>query len=165
MKYYISYFWNIRNLSRNAVPLSTALSDPTYFHNGLGKRYQYVDKKGIYNGLRCEMLAPGPQLAGLCCGDCAEKKKDCAFLKGYREQLDKINFEDFIKRTEVLCKKVGDFLNVEDPFPVFLVHEAPSNPCSERWALFDWLAENGIQVEEYPIPPKKSHKLKRQYFF
>ena len=42
-----------------------------------------------------------------------------------------------------------------EPHIILLVHEAPSNPCSERWALLDWFSENGIAAQEYPIPKKE----------
>lgn len=162
MKIYISYFWNIRNFAINAIPISTAKSDPPYYHNFKGKDYQFIDKKGIYNGLRCEMLTPGNQLSGLCDGKCPEISTDCTFLNGYRAQLNKIDFNDFIKRTENLCNKVAEYINVTNPVAVFVVWEAPNNPCSERHVLFGWFAENGVQVEEYPVPAKKSAKPKRQ---
>lgn len=149
-------------MPNQAIPISTSRSDPAYFHNNCGKQYQFIDKRGVYNGLRCEMLAPGNQLSGLCNEKCSEISTDCAFLTGYRVQLDKIDFDDFIKRTENLCNKVAEYLGVADPLAVFVVWEAPDNPCSERLVLFDWFAENGIQVEEYPIPVKKSAKSKRQ---
>lgn len=162
MKIYISYYWNIRNFAKNAIPISTSRSDPAYYHDFKGNRHQYIDRRGIYNGLRCEMLAPGDQLSGLCLGTCEIPNADCAFLTGYREQLDKIDFNDFIKRTETLCNKVADYVGITDPVAVFIVHEAPSNLCSERGVLFDWFAENGVQVEEYPVPVKRSAKPKRQ---
>lgn len=163
---YISYFWNVRNFNPNCIPISSALSDPKWYHDNRGKDYQYIDKNGVYCGLRCEMLVPGPQLSGYCGASCkGTGNKNCPFLLGYREQLNKINFNDFIERTEILCEKVGNFLGVIDPVPVFLVHEAPGNPCSERFPLFDWFAENGVQVEEYPVPVKKSSKPKRQMIF
>ena len=41
--------------------------------------------------------------------------------------------------------------NGEEPEIVLLVHEAPNNPCSERWPLFEWFKKHGIDAKEYPI--------------
>ena len=34
MKFYISYFYQIRNFSPNMIPISTTVSDPDWFHKG-----------------------------------------------------------------------------------------------------------------------------------
>lgn len=128
MKIYTSYFWNIRNLPKNCIPISTALSDPAYFHDFQCKQYQFVDKRGVYNGLRCELLNPRAQLSGLCAGACEIKDLNCHFLTGYKKQLDEIDFDNFMQRLENLCTKVGRFMEIEDELiAVLLVHEAPSN--------------------------------------
>lgn len=166
MKIYTSYFWNIRNLPKNCIPISTALSDPAYFHDFRGKQYQFIDKRGVYNGLRCELLNPGAQLSGLCVGACEIPNSDCRFLTGYKKQLDEINFDDFMRRLKDLCTKVGKFLGIEDEaIAVLLVHEVPSNPCSERGPIQEWFKEHGVEVEEYPVPEKRSGKPKRQEIF
>ena len=77
-------------------------------------------------------------------------------MRHYREQLDALDFADMMRRFESIAQRV--VTNGEEPEIVLLVHEAPTNPCSERWALFDWFKEHGIEVSEYPIPIKRSQK-------
>lgn len=161
MKVYISYFWNVRNLPHWAIPISTAKFDPAWYHNGKDPSHQFIDARGVYNGLRAEVFVPNNKLEGLCGGSCGKQSPECAFLTGYREQLDQLDFVDITKRLEDLTIKVADYmeLGATDPIcPVLLVHEAPDNKCSERWALMDWFYEHGVLLEEWPVPPKRKKK-------
>ena len=79
-------------------------------------------------------------------------------MKRYREQLDALDFADMMRRFDSMAQRV--VTNGEEPEVVLLVHEAPDNPCSERWALFDWFRQHGIEVNEYPVPAKKKPKQK-----
>ena len=58
MKFYTSYFYQIRNFTPNMIPLSTACGDPLWFHKGMDNGYTFFDKNGVINGLRAEMLHP-----------------------------------------------------------------------------------------------------------
>ena len=52
-------------------------------------------------------------------------------------------------RTERLCQYVKDFVGFEeDPIAVFIVHEAPDNPCSERAAIQEYFRSHGVECEE-----------------
>lgn len=164
-KIFTSYFYQVRFFTPNMIPISTSVFDPIWFHEGKGSGYQYVDKRGIYCGLRCPMLAPEEELRGMCRGNCGESAdpRSCTFLTSYKKQLNKINFTDFLERTEKLCQQVANFLSVkENPIPVFLVHEATTNPCSERGPLLEWLNEHGIEAEEWQYLGQRSTKSKRQ---
>lgn len=139
------------------VALSTGHSDPPYFHDGRGKSYVFRDKRGVMNGLRAEPFVPNVEGE---CGRCNKDSNKCNFLKNYKKQLDKLDFDDMMRRFESIAERVSP--GVEEPEVVLLVWEAPDNPCSERVVLFDWFQEHGVKVEEYPIPAKKSAKPKRQ---
>ena len=48
-------------------------------------------------------------------------------------------------RLEEKCKA----LFTEEVVFVLLVHEAPSNPCSERQPLIEYFREHGIDLQEF----------------
>ena len=133
------------------IPLSTALSDPKWYHANKTKNHFFKDKRGIYNGLRAEPFMPGPLCEGLCRGSCDPRIPDkCQFLKTYRAQLDRLDFDEIIKRFE----RLGNFIQekekfVEEPIMVLIVHEAYDNPCSERWVIQDWFRDHGYDIQEF----------------
>lgn len=137
MKIYTSYFYGIRFFKPNMIPISTAKWDPKWFHQNNGQDYVWVDKNNVINGLRAEVFAPGPVASSLCHGGCDPKDpNNCAFLRAYDYQLSQLNYNDIIKRTEDLCERVRTATQFEgEPIAVFIVHEAPDNPCSERAAI------------------------------
>lgn len=149
MKIYTSYFYQIRFFTPNMIPFSTAVWDPRWYY----KNHQgdwYIDGRGVINGLRAEPFAPGPQLQGLCRGACIPgHPADCSFLEGYWNQLNQLNFDNIMTRTETLCNKVAQYCNQTNPIAVFIVHEAASNPCSERGQIQKWFKKNGIECEEW----------------
>ena len=52
-----SYFYQIRNFTRNMIPISTAVWDPAWYHN-FTKDYSHLfyDSRNILNGLRLEKI-------------------------------------------------------------------------------------------------------------
>ena len=148
MKIYTSYFYNIRFLKPYQIPLSTAIWDPKWFHNGLGNSEVFLDKNGVINGLRLEELNPGSCHADGC--PCKEKNYlDCWFLKSYRAGLRNIDFKALYEKLETFAlgwKEIAKF--EEEPEIILIVYETPGNPCSERVPIQEWFAENGIKVEE-----------------
>ena len=156
MKLAISYFYQIRFFKPYMIPVSTAVSDPQWYHNFQDKNYIFLDKRGIANGFRCELLHGDETCSGLCFGRkyCLDNPNNCLFLKQYRKQLDKINILDFLKETSNFAKRVKKWMGFkEEPMVVFIVHEAPSNKCSEREVLLKYFADNHIDCceLEYPI--------------
>lgn len=145
MKIYTSYFYQVRFFTPNMVPISTAKFDPKWFK-------RCIDKNGVMNGLKARVFAPGPECEGLCRGpqNCLNLPDNCPFLKTYWNQLSKLNFKDILERTQNLCNRVCAALECsEEPIAVFLFHEAPNNPCSERIIFQKWFAENGLVVPEW----------------
>lgn len=148
MKFFISYFWNVRNINPNAICLSTAKWDPHWFYNGKQGNV-YRDRRGVMNGLRAEPFVPNCEYSD-------------RFIEDYKKQLDALDFDNMMNRFKSIAERVSP--NEPDPEIVLLVHEAPDNPVSERFPLFEWFAEHGIQAQEYPVPDKKSVKPKRQVY-
>lgn len=160
MKFYISYFYAVRFMKPQTIPLSTAVWDPFWFY----KHQQgnvYVDKNGVMNGLRATPFVP--IYHGGCEGCDKTNQSTCKFMQEYRKQLKALDFNDMMKRFESIAARV--YQGAEEPEIVLLVHEAPNNPCSERWVLFDWFKEHNIEIQEYPLPQKKANKSKQIYRF
>ena len=160
MKILTSYFFAIRYMPRYYLPISTALWDPKWYHENKGKNHVYIDKNGVLNGLRCDLLAPGPTCENLCHGaPCSSNSTNCKFLINYTQQLNEIDVKDFLQRLDRLKGAAADYLNKEksildstlfggDLQPVFMFHETPENPCSERRPFTKW-ASQFADVEEF----------------
>ena len=140
------------------IPVSTAVSDPAWYHNfTYDKTFTFLDKRGIVNGLRCEELHGNKNCDGLCLGknNCKTKNpNECLFLKTYKQQLEKMNINNFIRRAENSLQKIKQQVGFkEEPLLVLMVHEAPSNECSERKILLEYFNSKGIECKEldYPI--------------
>ena len=157
MKFKISYFYHVRNLTPNQVPVSTAMFDPKWFHNFKGNNHIFVDKRGMINGLRIFTLAPDETCNGSCHGrdKCLMMPDSCDFLRQYRYQLFKLDFEKVIETLEqnvkYILEKNPKYDGKEEPECILMVYETPSNPCSERVALQEWFVFNGRVLEEFTI--------------
>lgn len=157
MKFYVSYFYAVRFMKPNTVALSTAMSPPKWFG-----RKPYWDKRGVMNGLTATPFVPVLHQEGESCGNCCHDAQQCEVTRNYKAQLAQLDFEDMMQRFESIAARV--VTNGEEPEIVLLVHEAPDNPCSERWALFEWFHSHGIDAQEYPISRVK-RKVEKTYNF
>lgn len=153
MKYYISYFYNIRHFPKEILPLSTAHFDPKWFHPASNPKGYFKDKRGIWNGFRVPALSPGPSCDGQCSGPngCKQEPGSCDFLKNYRKQLSEIDFPKFIQNVQDLIHRFEGYEHVKDASPCFLVYEKPDNPCSERQAIVELFEKNGYSLEEWHL--------------
>ena len=158
MRLATSYFYQVRNFKPNMIPISTAVSDPMWYHKGYDKSVQFYDSNGIVNGARCELLVPGRDLQGLCNGQkaCAiQDHSNCPFLQSYAYQLSQLPRETFLSYLDKMVKWVKTYTNIEikDLVLVFLVYEKYDNPCSERQAILDYIRSIGLEIHEldYPI--------------
>lgn len=142
MKIYTSYFAQLRKFPPNLVGLSTAAWNPKW--RPMGK-----DKRGVIC-VDCPPFKPGRGCEGLCNGKCDPKHpQDCAFLKAYKAQLDKLNLISINQSLGTLADEIAKHEKLNSIDFAFLVYEAPSNPCSERWAIQQWFKEHGIEIEEW----------------
>ena len=142
MKIYTSYFAQLRKFPPNLVGLSTAVWNPKW--RPMGK-----DKRGVIC-VDCPPFKPGHECEGLCNGKCEPKHpEDCAFLKAYKAQLDKLNITRIQNSLGKLAKQISYDEGLQDIDFAFLVYETPSNPCSERIAIQQWFREHGMPIEEW----------------
>ena len=154
---YVSYFYQIRFFKRWMIPVSTAVWDPKWYHENQNQNHTFVDKRGVLNGVRINPLVPNETCNNLCRGIEACQTKDpntCAFLSKYYEQLQEIDFRDFMNKLESHLMPLANKLDLpRDPMAIFIVHEVPSKICSERQMLIKWFESNGVPLTEldYPI--------------
>ena len=154
MKLRLSYFYQIRNFKPNMIPMSTALSDPAWYHDFKDKDYIFTDKRGILNGLRLHPIIVQGNNGS--CG-CPCEKKDptrCPFVSNYEHELELIDLPKMMKGITDFCNNYCQQNNIkEEPIAVLIVYEAPNNPCSERHSLINYFNRHGIECKEldYPI--------------
>jgi len=164
MKIRTSYFYQIRNFTRNMIPISTAVWDPTWYHN-FTNDYNYIfkDKRNILNGLRLESIIEQGKKSNNGPDVCPCDKKDyqtCSFLKQYRENLEKINFDKMITEMEELAKNYKAKENIqEEIILVLIVYETPLNFCSERIPLQEYFTNHGWECKELDYPIKNIAKI------
>lgn len=154
MRIMTSYFYQIRNMKQNYIPLSTAHGDPLWFHDGTyDQDIQFKDKNGVWIGLRAEPFVPGECCDGLCAGPEYCNPPDpatCDFLSAYKAQLDLLNFDEIWQRFERLANEIQTQEGFEEePVCVLIFHEAYWNPCSERWKVIEWFKEHGYDIKEF----------------
>lgn len=155
MNIYISYFYMVRFFAPYEIPLSTAVWDPKWFHDFKGQDYAFIDKRGVFNGVRATMFAPGDTCSSLCRGreGCQKTPETCDFLRLYAKQLERLDFHAFMKYLEQASTLFQEQLKLARPADfVLLVHEAPDNPCSERVPLQTWFEKNGHPLYEWERP-------------
>ena len=150
---YTSYFYQIRYFTPDLVPLSTAVWDPKWYHNFKSQDYSYIDKRGVICGLRVNQLHPDKS----CDYQCVECQKTgdpntCDFIQKYKAQLQNINFENFMFSLEHYMDIIQkDYLKTTEQLtPIFIVHEAIGNACSERGSIQQWFNSNGVKCCEWP---------------
>ena len=160
MKLATSYFYQIRNFKKNMIPVSTAISDPDWFHASLGNNHVFKDKRGILNGIRCLPIidcGKAAQNRGSCRGpeECEHKSPNCPFLEGYRDELfENLKYTQMMNDFEELAENYKRTEGIEEEIIIVLiVYEVPTNPCSERGTLQHYFKLHGVECEElhYPI--------------
>lgn len=152
--YKISYFNNIRNFKNNCVLISTAMYDPKWYHQNLGKDIIYTDKRGIVNGIKLECLHAVHTDEEVECITCDKScAPNCKFLADYYKHLTELNFVDV---QNVMISIANELMRRKIVYPingcidiVLLVHEKPNSPCSERMMLVKWFKAHGIELQEY----------------
>lgn len=148
MKIKISYFYQIRNFKKYQIPVSTAASDPKWYHDYKRPSYVYKDKNGVYNGIRMKYLHPN--FEAKCCKGCLDNPDECSFIQEYQEQLNNTDFNLVFNWLAQLANNIKDKEHfTEEPEIILIVYETPDNKCSKRKPIIDWFYNNGIEITEY----------------
>ena len=97
------------------------------------------------------MLQPQRSLGFLCGGKtCTQQPDSCRFLRAYYDQLCLLDFKELMHLLDQTAEVIQKFLEFEEePEIILIVHEAPTNPCSERNAIQRYFREHGILCEEF----------------
>lgn len=142
MKLYTSYWAQVRNFPTNLIGLNTTIWPPKW--RPLGK-----DANGVLV-IDCPPLKPGASCEGLCNGKCNPKHpQDCTFLQAYSNQLNKLDFQYFISQLFNLHERIAYDSDIKDFDFAFIFFEKYDNPCSERWAVQEWLKSHNVKIEEW----------------
>lgn len=162
MKYLISYFYQIRFMTSNMLPVSTAAYDPKWFHKDNDNNYRYLDKNCVLNGYRMEKLVLSSRryhnlernkldCVSICGNGKAIISDTCPFMIEYAEHLRETypNFNDFLAECEKEVEELNSRFNFGIDTIVLIVHETPSRGCGERPVLQEWFRENGYELEEF----------------
>ena len=150
MQFLISYLYQVRNIKTYMIPLSTARSDPKWYHEGQDKSHAFIDKNGVLVGMRASVFAPDDNCSQYC-PICIDRVHPCKFLEEYAKQLDRLDFDALMEQfhfTESRIRSIVDFQGHE-PIFILLVHEAPNNPCSERGVIVNYFKKHGIDLKEF----------------
>jgi len=144
MNLFISYFYNIRFFPKNLIPVSTAMWDPKWYHNFKSNDKIFIDKRGVVNGLRANVLSPY-MVESTECKNCKSNKDPytCSFIKQYRDYIFSLNFN------EIYNWLYDVSLRYSNADICLMVYEKPDNQCSERSTLVEWFSKNGIEVKEF----------------
>ena len=159
-----SYFYQIRNFKKNMIPMSTAMSDPAWYHNNQDKTYTFIDKRGILNGLRLlPIIVQGN--CGNCC-PCENKDPEhCPIKAPYEFELNLIDFDKMYKGMEQFCNNYCKENNIkEEPIAVLMVYETPDNLCSERQSIQNLFIKHGIECKELDYPINIPTMIKNEPF-
>lgn len=150
MKYLISYFYNLRYLTPDIIPISTALSDPLWFRPKNGE--PWLDKRGVLCGINFpEFHHPSAYNCGCPCKE--KKPSECNFLSTYRSHLMSLSKNHEIRKFESLKEFLENNGMVVNGF-CLMVYEKPDNPCSERMPLVELWKSWGLDLIEFD--PSKS---------
>lgn len=147
LTYQVSYFYNLRFLPPEIIPISTALSDPRWFRPGRDGE-PFLDSRGVLCGINFPEFHH-PRAYGCGCPCTGEKNpSECRFLKTYRQHLSGLSRETIIGKFEAL----GEYLKSQG-LPVsgfcLMVYETPGNPCSERAPLQELWRSWGLDLPEF----------------
>lgn len=162
MNYYISYFYQVRNMKPNMLPVSTAMWDPRWFHNFKGQLHKYIDNNGVINGVRMNQLCmemyrwENLVKTNRSCSDCENfVPYECPFMQEYAKYIREKNpdFKNFLSFCEGYIAFLNQNFNYKIDTIIFIVHEPPTRDCGERQELQRWFKENGYDLLEWRTEP------------
>lgn len=130
------------------LPISTAMWDPIWYKGSIRK-----DKRGVWIGANDPRFHPPEDSDCLTCK--ARDSTKCRFSEQYYNKIKNLNLNEVTKTYQNIATALG----INNCTIVMIVHETPSNPCSERFALKRWFAENGINLEEFNSNDEKETHL------
>lgn len=139
------------------IPISTAKNDPPWYHNYGDNSILFIDKNGVLNGARTEILNTATiekRIIG------APPQDDEEFIHFYNQEIE-LNggIQKFLKELTAFATYWCNSNHInEEPIIVFIVYESPTNPKSEREPLLKFFASRNINCEELKYPINKNYR-------
>jgi hypothetical protein len=148
-----AYFSQIKYFYNNDIPISVMNFDPRWYHNGMmTQEEQFIDSRGIYNGLRCDPLIPSEDWLYTCMSPkwCKETPQTCQFCKLYYNQLSALNFNELMFRFSNLAENMKQLLMLQrHPRICLMFSESQYRPCGQKYIIEKWFHENGKEILNY----------------
>jgi len=132
MNFYIGYFQQIKSMSDNILPISTAIWQPKWLPKDKYVVMEELSPRYINHHSDCK-------------GCTKDKYLSCEFLKEYKEYIYSLNIRNILNKINTLLF-MTDYIDV-----CFMVYELPDNPCSERHILKKWFEDNGIPIRDFKM--------------
>ena len=145
MKYFISYFGQLKNFTANMMAVSTVAWEQKWFKGKVERMEELVCPSYIVKELEDH---------GEMCRKNCPFQAPCAFMTKYKEYLDTLDFNKILLKLEMLTLKHPTVNTI-----VLMVYEKYDVPCAERPVLQKWFAEHGIELKEWNKPQIKQTNL------
>lgn len=144
MRFYTSYYANIKNIPTNYLLVGISRFCPEWLHDGEPSNFMFI---------RGNFLAPSAELLEM------KKNNDVTesqFADLYKKQISdffdgNVPFKDWINTLEMQFSENYDAI-------VFLCYEQPTSFC-HRHLLRDIFNDNQFHIEEHPYPVEKREKI------
>ena len=155
MKYFISYFQQLRFFDENCIPIDTSIWAPKWLDPFNGKK-PHINENNVLVGIKEEsfLMTEDEIPVEMCSGKpCPyiDKHPHCQFLDAYWKHLQTIDFEGYLlPELTRIAEDVRKITHYEgEPKIILMVHEKPDNLCSERAGLIKLFKEHGIILREW----------------
>lgn len=143
MKIYISYFAQMRNFPKQAVPFSTAMWNPSWYQ-GLTLPQVVMPE---------EWLRPLYAENQMCQKHCP-LHAPCGFMNIYYKFLNTVDFNSVM---DLLLTQANAASKGVEPIIILLVYEPATCDCAERPVLQRWFKEHGVDLLEWQPPEKHKY--------
>lgn len=141
MKYYISYFGQMRNFPPNLLPVSTVMWEQPWFAGTIEKLEELIVPQSVISHLEAHHE--------MCQKNCP-LSLPCGFMTAYLDYLHTLDFNQVLIKLNLMTLRHPRVDSI-----VLMVYEKPSCKCAERPCLQQWFKENGIELKEWEKPTAK----------
>ena len=143
MKYYISYFGQMRNFPSNLLPVSTVMWEQAWFAGTVEKLEELIVPQSVVSSLEAHHT--------MCQKNCPlSLSLPCGFMAAYLDYLRKLDFDQVLMKLNLMTLRHPHVDSI-----ALMVYEKPSCKCAERPCLQQWFKENGIELVEWEKPTAK----------
>ena len=148
MKYYISYFGQMRNFPPNLLPVSTVMWEQPWFAGTVEKLDELIVPQSVISHLEAHHE--------MCQKNCPlSSSLPCGFMTAYLDYLRTLDFNQVLMKLSLMTLRHPRVDSI-----ALMVYEKPSCKCAERPCLQQWFKENGIELKEWEkLTAKKETSL------